>query len=424
MKFTFTDTCQLSKNEIGKTAKTLLPYLKHLQLVADKNNYDFAESSINLPFDEKSVGEIKNLVKKLKTKKLQYIVDIGIGGSNLGTKAVYDTIFGYFDVVQPDRYPKMIFLDTNDPEFISRIVMLLKRIKSPEEIVINAISKSGGTTETLTNLEIVLASADKTITNTRLVVTTDKGSKFWNFATEKNIPCLEIPKTVGGRYSVFSPVGLFPLMMAGLNINNLLAGARSMRNKCLSTSVLANPAIVSAAILFLHNTKGINISDNFFFHPELESVGKWYRQLMGESLGKDGKGITPTVSIGSTDLHSVGQLYFGGPKDKITTIIGAPSAETVAVPGNMMFPLVAHVENKKFGVIMDAIRQGVAATYNNLKLPYMTIVLDDLSEKSLGEFLQFKMMEMMFLGKLLGVNTFNQPHVELYKIETKKILSR
>ncbi len=424
MKLTFFNTCQLPNSDIEKTARTLLPYLKHLQMMTDKNNYDFDESSINLPFDEKSAGEVKKLVNKLKTEKLKYIVDIGIGGSNLGTKAVYDALFGYFDIIQPNRYPKMIFLDTNDPEFITRLVKLLKGIKLPEEIVINAISKSGGTTETITNLEIVLASVDKTIANARLVVTSDKGSSFWNLATEKNIPCLEIPKMVGGRYSVLSPVGLFPLMMAGLDVDSVLAGARSMRNECLSESVLANPALISATILFLHNTKGININDNFFFHPELESVGKWYRQLMGESIGKDGKGITPTVSIGSTDLHSVGQLYFGGPKDKVTTIISAPSPETIAVSGNMMFPLVAHVEGKKFATVIDAICQGVAATYNNLKLPYMKVVLDDLSEKSLGEFLQFKMIEMMFLGKLLGINAFNQPHVELYKVETKKILSQ
>ena len=181
--------------------------------------------------------------------------------------------------------------------------------------------------------------------------------------------------------------------------------------------------MTSAAILYLLSQQGKNINDNFIFLPQLESMGKWYRQLMGESVGKEGKGITPTVSIGSTDLHSVGQLYLGGPKDKITTFIYATEelAETT-VPEKLIYGLVPVIKGKKIHSIMNAIVQGTKIAYKNQELPHMEIGFDKIDEEALGEFLQFKMIEMMYLGHLMNVNTFDQPHVELYKVETKKIL--
>ena len=180
--------------------------------------------------------------------------------------------------------------------------------------------------------------------------------------------------------------------------------------------------------------QGYVINDNFFFHPELESVGKWYRQLMGESIGKehslDGNvvhtGITPTVSLGSTDLHSVGQLYLGGPKDKLTTFVAAPNTLVrVTVPEHRIFPdLVPMIDGKTAENVMDAILEGVKVAYQKAELPYMQVTLDAINEESLGAFLQFKMLEMMYLGVLLNVNSFDQPNVEAYKVETKRILEK
>jgi glucose-6-phosphate isomerase len=430
MKFNFENNCLLSNTEIEEKGKALLPYLKHLQSVAQNNNYENNEGSINLPYDEEALGRVKSLVEKTKSDKLKYIFDIGIGGSNLGTKAIYDAMFGYFDVVNPDRFPKIIFLDTNDPEFISQAASLLKKITDKEEFLINVISKSGTTTEPLTNFESLIplfVGAED-----RVVVTSDINSEFYKQSLQKKYHVLDLPKSVGGRYSVFSSVGLFPLTAAGVDVDQLLKGARSIRDICLSEKILENPAVVSAVILSLHNNKGKNINDNFIFHPELESIGKWYRQLMGESIGKEriaaGKkesvGITPTVSIGSVDLHSVAQLYIGGPRDKVTTFISAPSTNNIGVPENMSYPtLIPHIAGKSLAEIMDAILAGTMTTYKNQQIPFTSIILDDLSEYSYGEFLQFKMIEMMFLANILGVNAFDQPQVELYKTETKRILS-
>ena len=304
--------------------------------------------------------------------------------------------------------------------------MLIETLNSKEEVLVNAISKSGGTTETAANMEIIYEALSKKFGDVkdRFVFTTDENSKMHQVGQEHGIDVLNLPKLVGGRYSVFSTVGLFPFACMGFNIESILRGAQNMRNICLRAADADNPAVLSAAILYLHWKAGININDNFIFLPQLESLGKWYRQLMGESIGKDGKGITPTVSIGSTDLHSVGQLYLGGPKDKITTFIygEAPKYEAI-VPEKTEFGLVDTIPQKHIHSIMTAIVEGTIAAYHKQKLPYCIVGLEQVSEEPLGEFMQFKMMEMMYLGHLMEVTTFDQPHVELYKTETKRILS-
>lgn len=427
MKFLFKNTSLLLPDVINNTAKTLIPYIDTIQAVVDSKNYEAVESSINLPSDEELLKKVKELKDKKVTSKLKYIIDIGIGGSNLGTKAIYDAFYGYYDILEPNRtsHPKMIFVDTNEEAFLAKLVSFIDTLNNKEEILVNAISKSGGTTETIANTEIVMAALEKKFSGAkdRLVITTDEGSALWNEAEKQGIDVLGLPKQVGGRYSVLSAVGLFPLAALGLDIDQLRAGAVDARTKALNKDIETNDAIISATILYLHYKNGKNINDNFFFAPQLESIGKWYRQLMGESCGKDGKGITPTVSLGSTDLHSVGQLYLGGPKDKTFTFVSVgKETQEATVPDTLHFPLVEHLEGKRASTIMGAIREGVKYAYDKQEQPFMEIILDEVNEYNLGEYLQFKMTEMMYLGKLMGVNTFDQPHVELYKVETKRVL--
>src|SRR3989344_489577 len=426
MKFLYKDSVFLEEKTITETANTLNEYINHLNDVASKNNYESDEASINLPFDEELLKEVTNLKEKKVTKNLKYIFVIGIGGSNLGTKAIYDSIFGYYDIIEKERYPKLIFLDTQDVAVLSKTKTLINNLSSKEEILVNAISKSGGTTETVANLEVVYEVLRNKFgaIDDRIVITTDEGSKMQKAAEAKQIDALTIPQKVGGRYSVFSAVGLFPLVASGFNIAELRRGAQNMRNVCLRKMSEDNPAAISAAIIYLHYKQGKNINDNFIFLPQLESFGKWYRQLQGESIGKDGKGITPTVSMGSTDLHSVGQLYLCGPKDKITTFIyGENLQDQTSVPGKAVFNLVDVISGKPIQKIMNAIVGGVKIAYQKQTAPFMEVVLNGTSEESLGEFMRFKMIEIMCLGKLMGVNAFDQPQVELYKTETKKILS-
>jgi glucose-6-phosphate isomerase len=429
MKFS-SQNSNFSAQHIQDESKKLTDYINKLNQVKESRNYDEYEGSINLAADEIILQAVEDLSQKKKTPKLKYIIDIGIGGSNLGTKAIYDAFFGYFDLLEPDRYPKMIFADTNDPEFLSKLADFLKKVKDPEEILLNLISKSGTTTESIVNAEIILSAlGDSGMTDeiiySRTIITTDNGSRLWGFAKEKNIDTLEIPKKVGGRYSVFSPVALFPLLTVGLDIEKFRDGANFMINHCLDNS-LDNPALVSAIILFLASKKNININDNFIFQAELESLGKWYRQLMAESLGKNGKLVlTPTVSIGSTDLHSMAQLYLGGAIDKITTFISSDKPKLdVEIPNDQIFAgLVDGIAGKKASDIMKAILEGVKIAYQKKQMPFLEIVFDQINEYEIGQFMQFKMIEMMFLGQLFEVNAFDQPNVEDYKVETKKILN-
>lgn len=440
IEFTYKDSL-INQDKINETSNELIDYVEHLSSVTDISGnggikYEESESSINLPFDVELHGKVSEVVERVCTDNLKYIIVIGIGGSNLGTRAIYESLRGQLDSFLVDKLPKIIFLDTVNPTFFEEVCNIInKNIISSDEILLNVISKSGATTETIVNFETIysfLSKKFKDIKN-RIVVTTDIGSMLYKEAQKNNIEILGIPKIVGGRYSVFSSVGLFPLALAGFDVAGVLAGAKSMRNRCIEKDISKNPAMVSAILVYLHSKRGVSIHNSFFFNPEFEQVGKWYRQLMGESIGKKFNvnndevniGVTPIVSIGSTDLHSMAQLYFGGPKDKFTTFIYAQKKDTdVSAPKETFFNnLVAGIEEKKFSKILDAILGGVKESYRKNKLPFVEVQIPEVNEHALGQFLQFKMIEMMYLGRLFGVDAFNQPDVEDYKKETRKILS-
>ena len=423
----------VSAKELLDCKKALMSEIKQMQKVSDLG-YDDDRASINLPIDK----EIKNLVNKLVLEKLKlnpkYIVVVGIGGSNLGTIAIQESVFGKLHN-QLKANVKILYVDTVDSDLVNSVMNILEPVlKSGGNIILNGVSKSGGTTETIANFEILVNLLKKYKKNYEqyVVITTGKNSKFWNLADEKGFSVLQIPKKVGGRYSVFSPVGLFPLGMIGININKLLKGAEEARRIGLN-SFMKNQSAISAAIIYSQFIKGKSIVDTFLFGTDFESLGKWYRQLMGESIGKEkdrkGKkvnlGITPTVSIGSTDLHSVAQLYLGGPKDKFTVFVSTRKDKNkINIPTMKEYSkLVDHIQGKSLKNIMDAIIGGTKRAYAKARLPFVDVILPDKCEQSIGQFLQFKMMEMMYLGVLLGVNPFDQPNVELYKIETKKLLA-
>ncbi len=422
----------IKKSDLNILNAKLDSYRRHLQKTSRDMSYAEDEASLSLPYDAELLKQVRGMVKKKGSKQLKYVFVVGIGGSNLGTKAIYDAVRGPLES-SSNTWPKMIFVDTVSPILLKQVSQLIERdIKKPAEFLVNAISKSGGTAETITNFEFVYSQLAKKFKNAsdRVVLTTDEDSKLWNVAVEKEIDVLAIPKNVGGRFSVFSAVGLFPLALAGIDIGLLRDGAMSMLKQCLDGK--DSPAMRSAATLYMQSKKGLRINNNFFFNPELESVGKWYRQLMGESIGKEknmkGKvvhaGITPIVSIGSTDLHSMAQLYFGGPRDKFTTLMYAPAPTiNVQTPRKpMLGQLVNGTKGKQVSFIMEAIFGGVVAAYRKNKLPYMYVKMPAVNAYTVAQYLQFKMIEIMFLGKLFEVNTFDQPNVEDYKKATRKIM--
>lgn len=424
MKFSYQHS-GLSATEIEKYSEKLLGYNSRLNEVLKNKDYSAQEASILLPSDHNIKTTVLNMVNKTCSKQLRLIFVVGIGGANLGAKAIYDAIYGHYDALELDRYPKIIFLDTQDDCVIDKIEKLINKLHHKDQVLVNAISKSGQTVETIVNFEILLSILKNKFGDVynRLVITTDEDSAFYNNAYKTNASILTIPKMVGGRYSVFSTVGLFPIAASGIDIDGLLDGALNMRNKCVNFSVLENPAAISALLLYHHMINKKTINDNFIFMPRLESLGKWYRQLMGEGIGKDGKGITPTVSIGSTDLHSVAQLYLGGPKDKFTSFIySASSLSGKIVPENQIFGTVPDISGKTVPEILKIMATSTMASYSGSDLPFVEIEIDPTVE-DIASFMQFKMIEIMYLGNLMGINAFDQLHVELYKKEAKKLLN-
>lgn len=421
-----------SNEEIESTAQTIAEYTAQLQLAAQSEEYDGKEGAIYSAFDSESAKSVESAVKAKLTPNIKYIVVIGIGGSNLGSKAVSEAINGNLAGYKMNK-PHIIFADTVAPSLHKSMQEIMeKQIQSADEILIILISKSGTTTEVVSNFDYIYGYLSKRIQklNERVLVVTETGSKLYEAAQKQSFDTLEHP-LVGGRYSIFTSVGQTPLRALGLDVDQLLLGAQEMRDRCLTSNVHENPALRSAVLLYLHQKNGKCINDNFFFNPELESLGKWYRQLMGESIGKSHDvqnnevhaGILPTVSIGSVDLHSMVQLYLGGPRNIFTNLVYCSQSDAhIMTHDNALGEIVPGIHDRNMSEIMDAIYEGVKIAYTKNKLPFMEVEFPEISEHTLGQYLQMKMIEMMYLAKLLGVNPFDQPNVEDYKKETREIL--
>ena len=429
----FSQASGIPQEDLTSLQPRLLEEIAHMN-EALKRGYEDDRASLHLLEDTDSLRTIKTMVKEKQKLKPTYLIVVGIGGSNLGTVAVQEAVLGRLSN-QREPPSKILYADTVDADLLDAIRAFIEAVlKKGGNILINGVSKSGGTTETIANFEVLIDVIKKYKAEWQqyIVVTTDKNSKYWSLAQDQGFSLLEIPLKVGGRFSVFSAVGLFPLGMIGIDIDALVGGAQAMKTRCLSLHFESNPAAQSASLTYSHYKKGKNIHDLFLFSTDLESLGKWYRQLLGESIGKEfnrqGKqvftGITPTVSIGSTDLHSMAQLALGGPFDKFTTFVRVEHTNAVVqVPTLPEYAsLVSGIQGKSLDAIMQAILKGVQAAYRKGNRPFVEVVLPDKTAGSIGQFMQLKMMETMFLGALCEVNPFDQPNVEAYKRETRKIL--
>jgi glucose-6-phosphate isomerase len=302
---------------------------------------------------------------------------------------------------------QILYADTTDPDSTHHIIdAISSHTKKRKKVLVNVISKSGTTTETIANYKAIEKKFGKS-SYVSFVMTTDNGSKLQRIAEKKKYDVLTIPTHVGGRYSVFSAVGLFPLAVLGVPIRKLTEGARQMVSLCLKKNVSSNPALMLASLMYLHHKKGRKIHNQFVFSRDLKAAGEWYRQLLAESIGKNNKSsIVPLVSVGSVDLHSIGQEF---------------------IASDMVFHRFLKVGKHRHKVgsfvkILDAILKGTQTAFKKRKRPFVTITLNDKSAFSIGALLQMQMIEIMLLGKLLNVNPYDQPAVEEYKKETRKIL--
>ncbi|MFA4845205.1 MAG: hypothetical protein WC654_01455 [Patescibacteria group bacterium] len=424
MKFFYKTGALVSQTDLATQAEPMHDEIRRLERISQKEGYEEPESCLHLPFDTQILQRVREVATSVKTNTLQYIVVIGIGGSSLGAQAVYDAIAGSMNLLV-DRLPKLLFLDTVSDEKMTAVTRTLERHPSKDDFAVLIISKSGTTIETIVNTEVLWAYLAEHFGDprARFVAITDEGSKLWNIAGEKKMTRLAIPAVVGGRYSVFTAVGLLPLLLAGINMDEILEGARQAVEDGTHKNLKLNTALISALIIDHHRRAGRTIHNSFLFSPKLESLGKWYRQLAGESLGKDGKGITSVVSIGTIDLHSQAQLYFEGPDDKFTHLLYSMSGDINQVPQHPALPgLVADIKNKSLEQIMKTIVESVKMAYETQKRPYVETDLEGVNPYELGYYMQWRMIEVMYLARLMNVNAFDQPSVELYKKETRRLL--
>lgn len=382
----------------------------------------------DLPYDEKLLKEILSLSKEL-AGRFENIVVLGIGGSSLGGRAVFNAICHPYHNLLPRekrRGLKIFFCDNIDPDSFKPLLETLNLKKT----LFNVITKSGETAETVAQFMVITNFLQKKVGKKyreHIVITTDpsKGG-LRRIANEEGFKTLPVPPNVGGRYSVFSAVGLFPSLMAGVDIKKLLAGARRMDEMSNTPDIWKNPAYMSAIIQYLAYKKGKIISVIMPYSNALRDFSEWYIQLWAESLGKNTTGPTPIKAIGTTDQHSQLQLFMEGPYDKIITFI-----EIEKFKNKMPIPKVfKKIEDIAYlgGHTMEGLFKAeelatkIALTKN--KRMNCTISIPEINPFVMGQLFFFFEAQTAFAGGLFEANPFDQPGVEEGKKLTYGIMGK
>ncbi len=359
-----------------------------------------------------------------------HVLVLGIGGAALGTKALLNALrppaWNELDDEARDFFPRLTVLDNVDPISVSAA---LRRI-DPRRVLVNVISKSGGTAETLAQYLVVrtwLEEALGAAAYRHLVFTTDptRGA-LRELARRESIATLDVPPEVGGRFSVLSPVGLLPAALVGIDIEGLLQGARHAIERAESTDLLQNPAALYAGLHWVADRELRAPVDVLMPYSDgLREFGEWYRQLWAESLGKrvdrQGKtvhvGPTPVVAIGATDQHSQVQLFMEGPFDKVITFVVVDNlGADVPIPERSDLPPdLAYLPGHSLAELLRAECEATATALAQSGRMSCTLRFPDLSARTLGEAIMFFQLATGFAGAWYGIDPLDQPGVELGK---------
>ena len=335
----------------------------------------------------------KSFLSKIKKKKNYRL--LGMGGSTLGSQAIYQ-FFG--DVVK------------NNIEFIDNLQS--KKNLNKKKYTNLIISKSGNTIETIANANILIKKKDKNI-----FITENKKNYLYLLAKQLKADVIEHNNFIGGRYSVLSEVGMLPAELMGLKSKNFRQFNSLIKNKNFINNLITN---VASTIYFIKKRKFNSVIINY--DERSENLFKWYQQLISESLGKNNKGLLPIVSNMPKDNHSVMQLYLDGFKNNFYTffIVREKSSEKI----NNKNILKSHnfLKNKKISDIVYAQKKATETVFKKKNLPFRSFEITERNENTLGELFCFFILETILLGRSLKVDPFDQPAVELIKTETKKNL--
>lgn len=292
-----------------------------------------------------------------------------------------------------------------------------RKIKNLNNSCFIAVSKSGNTLETIVNLNLI--SKKISLKKKLIIITEVKDSALMSIAEKFEAEIVEHKNFIGGRYSVLSEVGMLPSLLMGLNINNFKNLKMLINNNKFVSSLIKN-----VACIYYLNKKGYKNSVILNYHPSLNDLCFWYQQLVGESLGKKGKGINPNVSFGPKDHHSVLQLYLDGPKDKFFTFINFDEKQKnkYKLSGPLIPTDFNFLKNKNLNFIIKSQFNATINVFKTKNIPFRQIILKKNNEEQLGIFFTFFVLETLLIAKLIKVNPFDQPDVEQIKLETKKIL--
>ena len=342
-----------------------------------------------------------------KFSKYKNIVVIGMGGSILGAKSIYSFL-------KMKVKKKVFFFDNLD----ANLHLQFNKIKVLKNSCFIIVSKSGSTLETLTNFSIVFS---KSLFKNKLIFITEMGDNALNsIANKLNAEIIEHKDFIPGRYSVLSEAGMFPAALMGLNVNKFKNLKKLIQNKNFVSSLIQN-----VSSIYTLNENNIKNSVILNYDTDLNDLGCWYQQLVAESLGKKGKGVTPILSTAPKAHHSVLQLYLDGPKDKFFTFFSSSNVgkkykvSDKIIPNSMKF-----LKNKRLGYIISTQCDATKNIFKLRNIPFRHFIFNKNNEEELGMIFTFFVLETILLARLMKVNPFDQPAVEQIKIETKKILLR
>lgn len=405
----------------GVAAEALTAYRENGRSVVEDIR-DRAETDLGfwaLPDDETLAARCTTAAEKLRGRGRTMVV-LGIGGSSLGGRTVVEALRPQV----PGQTPSVIFLDNVDPEGFHRVTSSLDL----KQTVFNVVSKSGGTVETAAQFCLLRDRLKRELGEDgyreRMFATTDPSQGLMrSIADADGLETMNVPGNVGGRFSVFTAVGLLPAAFAGVDVKGLLAGAAAIRERSSRASLDENPALLNAALHVVAMRSGCPIHVMMPYADRLKPFAEWYGQLWAESLGKavDRTGAqvhvgpTPVAALGSTDQHSQVQLFAEGPLDKLVTFVSVKTQEEpLAFPEDVPEGY-AYLRGHTMAGLLDAERRGTALALARAGRPSVHIELDELNAHSLGQLLFLYQAQTAFAGEMLNVNAFDQPGVEMGK---------
>lgn len=364
-------------------------------------------------------SEIKKTAKWARENCDDFLL-LGIGGSALGPRAILEAMSPFHNL---NKKPRIFIYDNVDPKTLHHILGII----NPEKTIVNAITKSGSTAETMASFMVMWDRLGADAAQ-RIIATTDPGKgNLRKIAAGKGLRALSIPTGVGGRYSVLSPVGLLLAEVLGIDSEVMLAGARDIHNRCSEADVWKNPAYMFGTLLFLmERDSRRNVNVMVPYADSLKPFSEWFCQLWAESLGKQGLGLTPYPSVGTIDQHSQMQLWMEGPEDKVVVFIKVMDyGADIKIPE--MFKEIEGINYLGGHMLSGLIKAEeesteLALTKNNR--PNMTINIPSIDPYHMGQLFHFFEITTAFTGFLYGINPFNQPGVEESKNFTYAMLGK